>query len=512
MRQKRHNFMNYILTIDAGTSEFKAVLFDKNFEISGLARREFGVINPQPGRTEFDTEEYWNTCIKTARDAIKDSSVNPGDISAISVTSHTDTLFVLDEFGKPLSNAILWTDARAVSQAEKIQKYFGLERIFKTTGQTGASYIHFASRLLWFIENNPGLLNKIKYFLQTQDYLIFRLSGVAAQDHSITSSSLLGYLEKKEYWQEMLSFIGVSEEKLCRIISPGGIAGSLTDDAAEKLGFLKNIPVVAGGMDAIASAFAMNNTEEGIITEITGSALVIGATCDKPKFDKEIRVPCFVHAVKGKYLLMPWNETAGMALKWYRDQFFKTTEISNDKPSQNLYDLISSEAAEAPPGCEGIILLPHFAGSGSPDFNPDAKAVIYGLNTTHKRKHISRAFLESVAFLLKQNLDVLTKMGIKMERIISSGGGSKSGIWCQIKADVTGLPVSVYGNSESTAKGAAILAANAIGWLSDEAVKPAENDLSVFIPDSGACHVYKKVYRQFINLNRYMKAFFKGNN
>ena len=502
--------MSYILVIDGGTSEFKTVLFNRQLEIAGSASSEFEVFHPAPDQTELDAESYWFTCIDTVHEAVKEGNIDPHEIDAVAVTSHTDTLFVLDEFGSPVTNAILWTDSRAKEQADRIQRHFGLEKLFHTTGQTGASYIHFASRLAWFIENKAELLNSARYLLQTQDYLIYRLSGQAVQDHSIASSSLLCYLEKRAYWREMLDMIGVDENKLCGIIAPGEVAGKLTVPAAETLGIKSGIPVVAAAMDAIAAAVAMGNVETGVISEITGSVLVIGATCDEPKFDEQIRVPCFVHAVPGKYLLMPWCETAGMALKWYRDQFFRPWVSDDDLESRNLYELITSEAAETPPGSDGVILLPHFSGSGSPEFNPDAKAVIYGLTTTHQRKHISRAFLESVAFMLKQNLDILSNMGVGMNRIISSGGGSRSSLWCQIKADVTGLPVSVADVPEATARGAAILTANALGWQSDDLSAPTQKETIIFKPDSGAHEEYKNAFERFLKLNQILQPLFNS--
>lgn len=496
--------MSLILVIDAGTSEFKAVLFNDRLQIVASAGNEFIVDHPAADLSILDAFDYWESCIDTVREAISQGSVNPRDVAAVAVTSHTDTLFALDASGNPVSEAILWTDPRAKDEAQRIQERFGLERIFRTTGQTGASYIHFASRLSWFLVHNQSLTKNVRYFLQTQDYLIYRLTGRAVMDHSVASSSLFGYLEASKYWPDMLDFVGVDPDRLSAIIEPGQIAGELREETARKLELKPGIPVIAGAMDAIAAAVGMDNVRPGVVTEITGSALVIAATSDTPKFDDRTSVPCFVHGVPGKYLLMPWCETAGMALKWYRDQFFKSWEDVADLNNTNLFDFITAEAAEIDPGCDGVTVLPHFSGSGSPDFNPEAKAVIYGLTLAHKRGHISRAFLESVAFLLKENLNILAGMGVAMERIISSGGGSRSPLWCQIKADVTGIPLTVSDVPETTALGAAILTAQTLGWPTDVPVTAGHKDSETIVyepnPETGGR--YREAFQRFMHLNR----------
>ena len=204
----------------------------------------------------------------------------------------------------------------------------------------------------------------------------------------------------------------------------------------------------------------------------------------------------------GKYLLLPWCETAGAALRWYRDQLFDPAGSGADSPADKRYDRITTEAALAPPGSDGVILLPHFAGSGCPDFNPAARACIYGLTLGHQRKHVSRAFLESVAFLLKQNLDRLAEMGLDLVSVTCAGGGSRSPLWCQIKADVTGLPVHVCPLGEATATGAAMLASSTLGWPSPKARFGDEDKLATtFQPDPSAQTAYREAFERFMWLN-----------
>ena len=385
--------MPCILVIDAGTTSFKAAIFNESLRLQRLASREFRVLRPTTDRAELDPQVYWSSCVNTIREALRNSSLDVRQIAAIAVTSHTDTLFALDANGQPVANAILWSDPRAQPQAERIQNQIGVQQLYRVTGQTGASSVHFAARLAWFYENQDGLAKRVKHFFQTQDYLIFCLSGEAALDHSIACCSLLAHLERPEYWPAMLTIVGGEMEKLSRIVQPGQAVGHLKPEVAKVLGLPSGIPVIPAAMDAAAANVAIRSVAPECVTDITGAALVIGVTCDAPTFDPHMRVPCFAHALPGKYLLLPWCETAGMALRWYRDNFFTPATAGEKSSASSLYDQITAEAAEAPPGSDGVVLLPHFAGSGSPDFNPAAKACIFGLTLGHQRKHISRAFL-----------------------------------------------------------------------------------------------------------------------
>ena len=158
----------------------------------------------------------------------------------------------------------------------------------------------FRARLAWFYENRGDLVEQVSHFLQTQDYLIYRLSDQAALDHSIACCSLLAYLQRPEYWLEMLAVVGADVKTLSRIVPPGHIVGDLKPDVATALGLPSGIPVIAAAMDATCGALAIHSVAPDSVAETTGSALVIGVTCDAPLLDPQIHIPCFVHALPGE--------------------------------------------------------------------------------------------------------------------------------------------------------------------------------------------------------------------
>ncbi len=488
-----------ILTIDAGTTAFKAVLFDEELNLLAVGTREFPVNRLANDRAELDAEAYWQACIESIKDAGKHGDISLKEVKVAVVCSHTDTLFPIGKEGQVVRNPIFWVDARAESQAERIGNELGIETIFRKTGQTGIANVHHASKIAWLIENEPDCASGVSCFFQVQDYLIYRLSGARALDRSIACSSALMDIKTGVYWTEMLNIVGVSESQLPEMVDPGTIVGNISFQAAAESGLKAGTRVVCGAMDAIAGAVGVGNTKAGIVSEVAGAALVLCATVDELVFDEHMRVPCFLHGVPDKYLLMPWCETGGMALKWFRDQFWQLEQRQEEEAGRDVYDLICKEAETTPPGAEGLIFLPFLAGSGSPDFDTSAKGVLYGLTLGHRRGHVARALLEGVAFMLKKNLDMLVEVGCKVDALCSLGGGSKSRLWCQIKADVTGCKLQTSGLSEETAAGAAILAAVGMGWYADAATaaKQLRSNSKVYTPRGEYASAYADCYNQY---------------
>ena len=191
--------------------------------------------------------------------------------------------------------------------------------------------------------------------------------------------------------------------------------------------------------------------------------MAITVSLDKPLFDPQRRVPCHVHARKGIYCLLPWTQTAGMALKWFRDQFCNEEVQAAMQGGADPYDLMTHAAAGVPAGADGLVVLPHLEGAFCPEFNPAARAVFFGATLRHTRAHFTRAILESVAYMLKKNLDLVEGLGVQVSEVRSIGGGARSDLWLQIKADVLQKPIIAVEVEEASLLGAALTAATATG-------------------------------------------------
>ncbi|MBR2615749.1 MAG: hypothetical protein IKC69_03635 [Clostridia bacterium] len=426
-----------LLGIDVGTTSLKAVCFDEAGKCLAQANLDY-TLDTRGDLVEFDPMEY----IRIAKEAIAEIE-KTCKIDAISVDTQGETLILTDGEGNPTMPAIVWLDNRATAEAEEIGAHFGLETIYNVTGQPECTGGWPGCKLLWVQRNLPEVWAKTKKVFLLEDWLLWALTGEFVTEPTIQSSSIYLDIKKLDWWDEMLDYIGVDRGMLPRIVPSATRVGSFGDAA-----------VVSGALDQIAGAVGVGVVDENIVSEMTGTIMAICVVTDKiPAFDPNSKIPCHLHALPGKYVSLLWSSTAGMALKWFRNNF--ASELS--------FKELDELAEKAGPGAEGLTMLPHLCGSTMPVYNPDARGCFWGMTLAHGKGHFARAILEAVAFTLKDDLDVI---GAKCDEIRITGGGAGSPLWAQIKADVTGLRLSTLMEKESACLGTAILAGVGCGIYS----------------------------------------------
>jgi xylulokinase len=265
-------------------------------------------------------------------------------------------------------------------------------------------------------------------------------------------------------------------------------------------------------MDQLLGAVGAGNIAAGVITEMTGGALAVVATTDRPRFDPLRRVPCHYHGRPDLYALLAWNQTAGMALKWFRDEFCAAEIEAAARAGRDVYDDLMAMAATAPAGCQGLIMLPHLEGAACPEFNPEAKGVFFGATLRHGRPHFIRSILEAVAYMLRQDVALVEELGATVQEIRSIGGGARSPLWSQIKADVLQRPITTLACEEVACLGAAMLAATAVGHFADlaEAVAAMVRVRRTFEPDPANAAVCETGYVRYLELYQRLAPMFAG--
>ena len=224
-----------------------------------------------------------------------------------------------------------------------------------------------------------------------------------------------------------------------------------------------------------------------------------------------INIPMQCHAVPGKYLLLPYGQTAGFVLKWFKDQFWEDEMKRESWKGEDVYDYLTAQAEGVPVGADGLIMLPHLMGSGSPEFDTEAQGVFAGITSGTTRGHFIRAILEAVACMMKRNLDTLRTSGIVVKEVSTLGGGSKSKLWNQIKADLTNLPITTVHGQETAALGAAILAATGAGFFTslECACKKMVRLSHTYKPDPHRHNIYQPVYARYVNLTHALEKFWR---
>jgi xylulokinase len=493
--------MGLLLGLDIGTTSVKAGVFEVGGRRLAAAGREYALRHPAPDRAELDAETYWIAAVEAVRAALADAAAVPGDVLAMGVSSQGETVVPVDATGRPVGPALVWLDNRAADEARELAARFPAALVYDTTGVPDVNPTWTACKILWWRRHDPTVFAAAARFLLVEDLLLHRLTGRFVTDGGVACTSLLFDIRGGGWWAPMLDAVGVGPERLPEIARPGEVVGRLTRAAAEAMGLREGLPIVAGGMDQGAGAAGVGTTRPGIVSESTGGALTVQAAVDHLGGDPSRQAPVYVHSAPG-YLYCPVCPTGGMTLTWFRDRF-GTPEVERAaREGRDAYDLLTELADTVPAGSDGVLLLPHLAGAFSPEYVPQARAVFFGLTLHHGRAHLARAVLESVAYMLRRNVELVAAAGATAGEIRSHGGGARSATWNQVKADVCGVPVVTMDGEDAAVRGDAMLAGVAVGAYRDldEAAAMMVVPRDRFEPRPANRAVYDDAYARYIEL------------
>lgn len=503
--------MRYILSIDIGTTAVKGAVIGEDGVIYGTKTSEYPLTTSATGEVEADLQLYIDAFAEAVKGAIAESRADKKEIKCVGFSSTAETCVFLDENDQPLCKVIAWMDTRGTAEAEQLSQRFTKREIICKVGFDAFYAIHPVCKILAVKNQRSEIFEKTRMFAQIKDYFIYRLTGNYYTDHSTASDHGFFDITNRCYWKEMLELTGIKEEYLPILVEPGTELGYISKEAAEEYGLDPETKINVGAFDQGCGAIGAGNIKFGVASESTGSALVTVATIDERNLDLEGEVPTLCSAVPNKYIYQPYC-TGSIIMKWYRDTFCEMEKEIEKETGLNAYTQMDRLIKATPPGADGLLMLPYFQGSGVPELNEKANGVYYGIHAGHGRGHFIRAIMEGLAIALKRMLECEEKLGASITEIRSLGGGSRSKAWCQIKADVLGIPVKVIDNSESTAcMGAAILAGTANGmWKSfEEAAEKFVSIKEVYEPDPQNVEIYKKVYEKYVEITKALNPTFR---
>jgi len=501
----------YLIGIDVGTTSVKGVLLTGTGVLVASAGQEYTLEFGPEKTCELDPEVYWDITCRIISDIVQKSGIDPARVAGIALSSQGETIITVDNDGKPLRKAIIWLDNRSVKEAKRIEERFGNQQILDVTGQPEVLATWPATRILWIRENEALIFNKVSKFLLVEDYLLFRMTGLYCAEYSLASSTLYFDISKKIWWKEMLDFLQISEKQLPCLYESGIAVGNLTEEASSVMGLNTNTKCVTGAYDHPSGAIGAGNIAPGIVTLTIGASMAMCVTLDKPIFDASLRLPCQCHVIPSMYFLLPYAQTAGMVLKWFKEEFCREEIELARKLNSDPYNILNAKAESISPGAEGLIMLPHFMGTGSPEFNNKVKGVFAGVTPGMTKGHFIRSILEAVVCSVELNLETMRQKGIRISEIHSLGGGAKSNLWNQILADMTGIPVVTMSQTENAAIGAAIMAGVGTGVFSNigKGSKICIKEYLRYEPDQGNFEVYRKIYQRYLMLYKYLEHYWE---
>jgi len=454
--------MGYVIGCDIGSQAVKAILLSDRGELLGEAGSSYLIDYPCPAWAEQDAR-YWETAVIQAVNALlKHCGVDKDAIVSIGLDAQVDGFVTVDASGKPLHPAIIWMDRRAVRETEAIGRMGDSRRIFDITGLNLDAY-HVAPKIRWLAENQPQVFERARYFLMPGSYIAFWLTGELGVDYSNASSMLLMDIRRREWSSELCELFQVPKDRLPPIYPANHVLGTLRPALAERMGLSPKTRVVLGCGDEHAASLGAGVIHSGMVCDIAGTAEPVCAASAEPFFDRSGLVETHCHAHPDFWLLENPGFVSGGNYRWFRDHFGMEEVKQAAELGLDAYDLLNEMAASVPAGSEGLLLLPCLMGAVTPTWNAHARGTFLGFTLTHRRAHFVRAILEASAYALRDITDRMQEIGLILNEIRAVGGGARSTLWRQIKADVTGLPVSLLNTVETTALGAALLALHGAG-------------------------------------------------
>ncbi len=450
-----------LIGLDIGTTGCKAIVFSQDGAILGQAAREYGIMQPQPGWAEQDAELVWSLAWESLTDAVTAASIrtNASDEPvALAISAQGEAIIPVNASGEALRPAILGMDTRTTAENEYLSKQFGAEALFERTG-VPVHTINTLPKMLWIQRNEPDIWRSADQFLLYEDFFLRRLGGEAVISQCLASRTQMASIETGEWANDLLHACNIEPERLAKLgPEEGGAVGVMRAELAKRLGIHSEVMLVSGGHDQACAALGSGVTKPGLAMVSTGTAEVVEAAMDSPALSPALRqgnISVYRHVVPGCYLAMALNHSGGMLLRWFRDTFGEPEIAEAEATGQDAYDLLFAGATDGP---TPLMVLPHFSGSGTPWLDTESKGAILGLTFSTDKATLAKAILEGLSFELRINLDLLSEAGISINTLSVVGGGARSALWNQLKADICQVPLRIPQVTEAACLGAALAA------------------------------------------------------
>lgn len=501
-----------LMGLDVGTTGCKAAVFSESGKILASAYMEYNLVI---GKNTFEIDPYIlsDSCLSVIKQAASNVR-NISPVEAISITSFGEAFVPISKSGQYLDNAIIYMDSRGTKESIWLSQKLGDEKIFSITG-TPNFPAYSICKMLWYKNNKKEVLDKAYKLLLLEDFILHKLGINFYISYSLACRTMAFNVAKKVWSDEILGFCGIDKKLFSEPVPSGEFIGYVDENITKRLDLGKRVKVFGGAHDQVACAVGAGVFEEDIALDSIGTLEVIGMVSKKFLNRKillksKIANYCFI---EDKYFSVGFLMSAGSLLKWARDEFYKTERSQCEKDNINIYKLMDKEI---PPNPTNILLLPHFAGSGTPSHDPFSMGAILGLTVATKRGDLVKGILEGISYEVRNNMEVMSRVGFKINSVNCVGGGSKSDVWLQLKADIYGIPVNKMFFNEGGCLGLAIIMSKSLKIYKDinEAIKMMVKVSKTFYPNeknhseySKRYELYKKVYSSTKEINNELSSF-----
>ena len=494
-----------LLGIDIGTTGCKTAVISTDGRILVSAYEEYDVLSPRPGWAELEAASVWNKLKTLIRKVVSQAADDP--VTSLSASSFGEAMVPVSRNRRVLGPSILNFDVRGEEYLERLRAGLGDETLFRINGNTPGNH-YSLTKLMWIKEHQPDLYERAWKFLHWSSFVEFMLGAEPVLDYSLANRTLLFDLDRKDWSAELIDRAGLDRGKLPELAPSGKVVGTVSKGIAEELGFSPRVTIVTGAHDQCANAVGSGVIEEGLAVYGMGSYHCITPIFSKKPAAREM-IPRGLniehHAVPDQYVCFIYNH-GGTLFKWFRNAFAGVEHLQAQEQGTSIYPMLLSEM---PGDASSVIVLPHFAPTGTPAYLTETCGLIVGLHLNTARGDILKGVLEGITFYLRECVESLPPTGISIQEYRAVGGGSQSDAWIQLCADILGRPFTRPMVTEAGVLGSALIAGVGSNIFSDyrEGVRSMVKEGQAFDPVPARQESYTARFEEYRGLYPLMKDY-----
>ena len=473
-----------IAGLDIGTTGCKLTVFDENGDQLGKAYRDYPVRRAVSGH-EIDISAMMESVFAV----IEEMAARYPDIAGIGVTSFGETFVMTDEAGEPLHNAMLYTDPRGAEECAELVRKLGADHIAEVTG-LAPHEMYSIAKMMWIKRRQPEVFAAAKRIHLIEDFVVWHLTHKAQIDYSLATRTMAFDIRTLTWSREIFDAAGIDVSLMSEPVPTGTSAGCVTPEAAQRTGLSKDCVIVSVSHDQVAAAVGAGAFDGSVAVDGAGTVECLTPIYDSlPDIDvmKKGFFSVVPYVIPGKYVAYAFSYTGGALIQWAMETF--------GKGETN----VSMEQAYGRDEPTGLLVLPHFAGAATPYMDTGSKGAILGLTTGTTAAEIYRACMEGVACEMRLNYEALSNSGIHFTRLNATGGGAKSRVWMQMKADILNLPITALKTADAGTVGSAMLTGIAVGLFRDldDAADRMVQEMETYAPRVEMHEKYMKIYERY---------------
>lgn len=490
-----------IAGLDIGTTGCKLTVFSEKGKDIDRAYRDYPVTR---GGNEHEVDV--ESIMEGVFSVIRVMAEKYPDIGGIGVTSFGETFVFTDGEANPLHRAMLYTDPRGREECLELTEKMDGRKIAAVTGLRPHE-MYSLPKMMWIKKHRPEIYEQARHAFLMEDYVVFHLTGKAQIDYSLATRTMAFDIASLSWSREIFELAGIDVSLMSEAVPIGTSAGNVLPEVARRTGLSEETQIVSISHDQVAAAvgagvFDAETAVEGAGTVECITPVYEGLPPSDVMYDGYFSVVPYV--IPGRYVCYAFSYTGGALIQWCVDTLAKEEKALAAAAGISVHEYLEQayvreHGEEGAAGPTGLLVLPHFAGAATPYMDTGSKGAVIGLTAAHTVSDIYRACMEGVAYEMLLNLEWLKGSGIHFQMLHATGGGARSAVWTQMKADILNVPFTTLQTANAGTVGSAMLTGVAVECFKnlDDAAAHMVEKTKVYLPDAERHEKYMKVYRRY---------------